>query len=130
MIIQNMLRYKILASAKIAVVKYALCKAMVCFNMLSEFRCVTKLLDVFGAAFNWTVAPIEFVSNHEMLLKFFPSLESSLRRTSMNIVSERLDNAYEMRMANFDMPIELVFARKPLGMTEAARIRTLEWVFL
>lgn len=98
-------RHKTLASAKITVVKYALCKAMVCFNMLREIRNI-KPLDVFGAAFNWTVQSIAiWVSSHEMFLGFFPSLEGSLRWTSMNLASERPDNAHEMRMASFDMPI-------------------------
>jgi hypothetical protein len=112
-------------------VKFAVWRFMLSFDVLGKFSPSGKSIGVSGAFLNraamWTII---LVGGCEVCLKISDRIERFLDRASMNIAPARLDNVHEMGMPSFDVSVKFVFPRKSERTTGAARIRAVECAFL
>jgi hypothetical protein len=104
---------------------------MLSFDVLDKSSPTGESIVVCGAFLNRAVIwAIMLVCDCVVSLKIFNRIERFLDHACINIASEGLDNVHEMGMPSIDMRVKFILPRKSERTTGAARIRTVECVFL
>lgn len=104
---------------------------MFSFDVLAKSSLSGESIIVSGTFLDRAVMwSIILVRGCEMCLKIFNRIKRFLGRAPMNTASSRSDIIYKMGMSNFDVSVKFVFPWKSGRTASAARIRTVECVFL
>jgi len=104
---------------------------MLSFDVLDKFSPNGESIVVLGTFLNWAAMwAMVLVHDCEVRLEIFNRIERFLDRASMDIASAGLYIIHEVGMSSFNVDVKFVFSRKSDRTAGAARIRTVEIVFL